>query len=78
MPSISLQYDALIAAGKIERDDAQETVVARLTELIVASPSIGWRANRHRWAGCSAPASAAATPSEASTSSAMSAAAKPC
>ncbi len=49
--SISLQYAAHIAAGKIECDDAQETVVARLTELerrlaehrlARKSSSLGW------------------------------------
>jgi cell division protein ZapE len=49
--SLTLQYAARIAAGKIERDAAQEAIVARLTELdrdlaehrlARKSPSLGW------------------------------------
>jgi cell division protein ZapE len=49
--SISVQYAARVAAGKIERDDAQEAVVAKLTQLekrlaehrlARKSSSLGW------------------------------------
>jgi cell division protein ZapE len=49
--SISVQYAARVAAGKIERDDAQEAIVAKLTQLekrlaehrlARKSSSLGW------------------------------------
>ena len=49
--SISVQYAARVSAGKIERDDAQEAIVARLAQLerrlaehrlARKSSSLGW------------------------------------
>ncbi len=49
--SISVQYAARVAAGKIERDEAQEAIVAKLAELegrlaerrlARKSSSLGW------------------------------------
>ena len=31
--SVSVQYAARVAAGKIERDDAQETIIGKLAQL---------------------------------------------
>jgi cell division protein ZapE len=77
--SISVQYAARVAAGKIERDSAQEAVVAALARLEMRiaehrlarkSSSLGWlfgpRARESR------------ARSRASTSTARSAAARPC
>jgi hypothetical protein len=56
MPSsIREHYAALIAAGEIERDPAQEIVLAALAQLDnPARGAFGWRANPPRSAGCSA------------------------
>jgi len=44
--STSARYASLVAAGEIERDPAQQAVVARLGVSMTGSPFIGWRANR--------------------------------
>ena len=77
--SIAAQYAASLAAGKIERDPAQEARRRQARRGWKSGwPSIGWRANRPRSAGCSARASASRRRSRASTSTARSAAARPC
>ncbi len=72
--SVSVQYAVRVAAGKIERDAAQQAVLDRLAQLETRlterrlarkSSSLGWLFGARE-----------AEPS--STSSAMSAAARPC
>ena len=64
MPAnVTARYEALVAAGKIERDRAQDDPRSTCSaSWNGASPSIAWRANRPRSAGCSARASAGEEP----------------